>query len=104
MDLTSDEKEIYDFVKSYSNQFISGKEICRRAGGKRRFQEDPHWAFRVLPRMMEKGVIETDSLGHYRTRDQGEETKSKKKKKRWVSPQIERILKQSGKKFHDIDD
>lgn len=103
MDLTSDEKEIYDFVKSYSNQYISGKEICRRAGGKRRFQEDPHWAFRVLPRMMEKGIIETDSLGHYRARDHKEETKSKKDKKRWIAPHIERILKQSGKKFEDID-
>ena len=103
MDLSSDEKEIYDFVKSYSNQYISGKEICRRAGGKRRFQEDPHWAFRVLPRLIEKGAIETDSLGHYRVRDEEEEKKAKKKKKRWVSPQIERILKQSGKKFDDID-
>ena len=104
MDLTSDEKEIYDFVKSYSNHYVSGKEICRRAGGKRRFQEDPHWAFRVLPRMMEKGVFETDSLGHYRVRDEETEKKAKKKGKRWVSPQIERILKESGKEFQDISD
>ena len=103
MDLSADEKEICDYLKSYSKQYISGREICRRAGGKRRFQEDPHWAFRALPRMIEKGVVETDSLGHYRLRGEEEETKSKKKNKRWVAPHIERILKQSGKKFDGID-
>ncbi len=103
MDLTADEKEIYDYLKSYSKQYISDREICRRAGGKRRFQEDPHWAFRALPRMVEKGAVETDSLGHYRLKDEEEETKPKKKNKRWVAPHIERILKQSGKKFDGID-
>ena len=103
MDLSADEKDIYDYLKSYSKQYISGREVCRRAGGKRRFQEDPHWAFRILPRMIEKGAVEADSLGHYRLRDDGEETKPNKKNKRWVAPHIERILRQSGKKFDGID-
>ena len=107
MDLSADEKEIYDYLKSYSKQYISAIEVCRRAGGKRRFQEDPNWALRILPRMIEKGAVETDSLGHYRIRDEEEEeeeeAKPKKKNKRWVAPHIERILKQSGKKFDGID-
>ena len=103
MDLSADEKEIYDYLKSYSKQYISGREVCRRAGGKRRFQEDPNWAFRVLPRMIEKGAVETNSTGHYRIKGEEEETISKKKKKRWVAPHIERILRQSGKKFDGID-
>ena len=99
MDLSSDERDVVQYLKSWKEQFVSGKEICRRAAGKKRFQKEPHWFFRIMPLMMEKGVIETDGNGHYRVK--GEETKKqdRTKQKKWVSPQIARILKQSGKTF-----
>ena len=99
--MDSDEREIHDYLKAWPKQFISAKEICRRAGGKRKYQEDSRWAYPVLSRMLEKGLIETDSLGHYRAKD--DEKREKTNRKKWVSPQIEKILKQSGKRFEILD-
>ena len=42
----ADEVEICQFLKSWPGQFLSGKTICRRAGGKWRFREDENWAGR----------------------------------------------------------
>jgi CheY-like chemotaxis protein len=47
---------------------MSQAEIARRAGGKRRFEGDSRWAVRVLPRLVESGIVESDSNGHYRLR------------------------------------
>ncbi|HWX20430.1 MAG TPA: hypothetical protein VN578_11070 [Candidatus Binatia bacterium] len=75
-------------------------EICRRAAGKKRFHEDPNWAVQVLGRLVEKGVVESDSTGHYRLL----RPEKKKEQKRWVSPQIRKILESSGKKFDESID
>src|SRR5678815_5644953 len=83
----------------YKHEYISSREICRRAGGKRRFRSDPEWAKPVLARMAERGIVENDAAGHYRIKPREED---KGKKKRWVSPQIQRILRDSGKEFVDI--
>ena len=104
MDLDSDAKEIYEYLKSYPGQFISSKEICRRAGGKRRFQEEPRWAYPVLSRMIDDKVLESDSLGHYRIKEEESPVKARAKRKKWVAPHIEKILKQSGKRFDIIDE
>jgi len=39
--MEADQTEICQFLKSWPDQFVSGKEICRRAGGKWRFREEP---------------------------------------------------------------
>ncbi|HLP75995.1 MAG TPA: hypothetical protein VK327_03690 [Candidatus Paceibacterota bacterium] len=102
--MDADEKEICTYLKSYPGQFIGLREICRRAGGKWRYRENENWAVPVLVRLVEKGLIEDDRLGHYRLIVQ---TKKKKNGGRasapqWISPQIKSILDQSGKVF-DID-
>lgn len=104
MDLSSDENDVMAYLKSWKQQFVSMKEICRRAAGKRRAEEDPRWASRILPHMVEKGLIETDSLGHYRLREEETTKAAARKRKKWVSPQIEKILKASGKKFDALDE
>jgi len=91
--MDADEREIYHFLKSWGNDFIAAREICRRAGGRRRFNEDPEWAKPVLLRMEERGILESNSTGHYRIKPV---RKKKDKDKRWVSPDIAKILKESG--------
>jgi hypothetical protein len=100
--MDTDERDICDYLKSLLGQFASAREISRRAGGKHRFRDEPEWASPVLDRLVEKGIVETDSTHHYRLprKDDGPP-------KKWVSPQIKAILEKSSKDFsklYDVDD
>jgi hypothetical protein len=97
--MDSDEKDICNYLKAAHGQFVSPKEIARKAGGKWRFRENPHWATEPLLRLVEKNILESDPSGYYRFRPI-----DKKKPKRWVSPQIKAILEQSGKDFGELLD
>ena len=96
--MDADEKEICNYLKAYGGQYLSAREIARRAAGKWRFREDPNWATPILLRLVEKGYLDSDASGYYRLRP----TDKKKKPKKWVSPQIKAILDQSGKDFGDL--
>ena len=100
--MDSDEREICNYLRSWPSQFVSAREVARRAGGKRRFREDPQWAYPVLTRLLEQNTVDTDGLGHYRLKLEARE--SRKKKKKWVSPHLRRILERSGKDFGDALD
>jgi len=93
--MDADEKEICQYLKGWPGQFVSVAEISRRAGGKGRYRRDPGWAMPFLSRLVEKGILESDSTGHYRLKPR---TK-KEKLKRWVSPHIQKILEKSGRSF-----
>jgi len=95
--MDSDEKEICNYLKSHHGEFVSAREIARRAGGKWRFRDEPNWATQSLLRLIEKGILESDASGYYRLR-KVDGTKPKK----WISPQIKAILEKSGKDFGDI--
>lgn len=99
--MDSDERQICEYLKSWPHHFVSAREIARRASGKRRFREEPQWAFAVLPRLLEQGLVETDGLGHYRI---VQSIRDAKKPTRWVSPQLRRILERSGKDFGEVLD
>lgn len=96
--MDADELDICNYLKTWARQFISGREICRRAGGKHRFRDDPYWANQPLMRLVEKGLIETDSAGHYRLIQ-----KQKEQPRKWVSPHLKEILEKSGKEFGTIE-
>lgn len=96
--MEADEKLIQLYLRSLPGQFISGREIARRAAGKSRFRDEPDWAAPVLKEMEEKGKIEKDAAGHYRLRP----VTDKKREKKWVSPQMKKILEQSGKNFQHV--
>jgi len=96
--MDADEKAIVVYLRSYPGQFVSGREICRRAGGKWKFRENPEWAAPVLARMVERSIIESDATAHYRLIKKPD----KKGPRKWVSPQIRRILEQSGKEFGEV--
>jgi hypothetical protein len=90
--MDSDEKEIYHFLKTWGSEYVSVKEIARRASGKKKFYENPEWAKPILMHMQERGVVESDTLGRYRIKP----VAKKDKQKRWVSPDIAKILQENG--------
>jgi hypothetical protein len=89
--MDSDEREIFNFLKTTGKDFVSAKEICRRAAGKKRYHDEPDWARPLLQVMAERGVLESDGLGRYRVKP-----KPKKSGGRWMSPDIEKLLKSKG--------
>ena len=99
--MDADEQDICNFLKAWPRQFISSREICRRAGGKRRFREEPYWANHILVRMAEKGILENDAAGYYRLKAEERAAHAK----RWISPAIQKMLEESGKNFgaHEVD-
>lgn len=90
--MDSDEREIFQFLKTWGSEYVSTKEIARRASGKKKFYENPEWAKPILMHMQERGLIESDTLGRYRLKPVSRKDKSK----RWVSPEIAKILQESG--------
>src|SRR6266704_6151136 len=100
--MDADEREVGLYLKGWPGQFVSYGEIARRAAGKRRYRQDPNCAGTLLPRMVEKGLLESDSTGHYRLRV----VQKREKPKRWVAPHIRKILEQGSKTFEvaDTDD
>ena len=98
--MDADEKAVCDFLKSWPGQFVGAREISRRAAGKWRFRDDPEWAIPVLARLVEDRIVESDSTGHYRLAPQ----RKRQRPKRWVAPNIQRILEESKKDFSDILD
>jgi hypothetical protein len=100
--MNADERDICLYLKGWAGQFVSVAEITRRAGGKRRQREDPNWALPILSGLVDKGIVESDSTGHYRLKPRNR----REKRKQWVSPQIQKLLEKSGKDFgktHDIE-
>ena len=97
--MDADEREIYQFLKSWGTQFVHTREICRRAAGRKRFNDEPEWAKPVLLRMAERGILESNATGHYRIKPV-----KKKKGKRWVSPDIAKILKEGGVEVESAGD
>jgi hypothetical protein len=97
--MDADEREICNFLKTFPGEFVSAKDIARRAAGKWRFREDPEWATPVLARLVERHVIEGDSRNYYRLLPSSTQTR----KKQWVAPHIKQLLEKSGKRF-DIDE
>jgi|SRR3954466_9991351 hypothetical protein len=98
--MEADEKQIHSYLKSLHGQFISGREIARRACGKARYQEDPTWASPLLLQLVGKGIIESDTTGHYRVA--AVKRKSEDTDKKWVSPKVKDILEKSGKNFTHV--
>ncbi|MGC3958336.1 MAG: hypothetical protein QM813_10460 [Verrucomicrobiota bacterium] len=100
--MDADQTAICQFLKSWPGQFVSRREICRRAGGKWRYREDEHWAVPVLQRMLEERLVESDDTGHFRLMKHAAND-PRNKKRIWLSPAYRSILQQSGRNFGTID-
>jgi hypothetical protein len=90
--MDADEREIFDYLKASGEEWVNAKEICRRAGGKRKFSEDPSWARPILQRMKERRILEADMASRFRIRP----VEKKEHKGKWVSPDIQKILSEGG--------
>ena len=101
--MDADENDIITYLKVWTGQYVSAREIARKAASKKRFQAEPDWAVPVLGRLVEKGLVEADSMAHYRLISDSKKAKTK----RWLSPQMQKILEKTGKDFSegvDIDE
>jgi hypothetical protein len=94
--MDADERSICLYLKACPGQFVSSAEISRRASTRRRSREEPTWAAPVLGRLVEKGLIEADTTGHYRLIKR----ERKQEERKWLSPQVRKILRESGRKFN----
>ena len=90
--MDSDERAIFDFLKTWGTTFVGAKEICRRATTKKRFHEEPDWAKQILLRMTERGILESDSQAKYRIKPIPKQGHGQ----RWVSPELSKILNEGG--------
>ena len=100
--MDADQNAICQFLNTWPGQFVSRREICRRAGGKWRYREDENWASPVLQRMVEERIVESDDNGHFRLMKQAS-SDSNNKRRLWLSPAIKRIFKESGRNFGVLD-
>lgn len=66
MTLSAEALDILAYLKTDSARFFSLPEISRRAGGRRQFEESPAWARRLLPQLLDAGLVEVNPRGHYR--------------------------------------
>ena len=66
MVLSADALEIIAYLKTDSGRFMSLREISRRAAGRRRFEESPGWARNLMQPLIEAGLVQVNSRGHYR--------------------------------------
>jgi len=97
--LDADEREIYYYVKAREGEFVAAGEICRRASGRKRYQYRPDWALPVLMRMIERGILESDTRGYYRLKPI---PKPETKGKRWLSPQLAGLFNEKGRWFDNL--
>ena len=94
MYMDADATQICSYLNCFPGQFVSAREVCRRADGKWRFRENERWAWPVLQRLLEERVIEMDESGHYRLATKEEE---KVDEQQWVSPEVKQLLEQRGR-------
>lgn len=67
--MNADELEIYDFLKSFTNSFVSVTEISKKLGKGRKFDIDRTWARPILRRMEMDGLLESNPFGEYKVRE-----------------------------------
>jgi hypothetical protein len=81
--MDAEEKDIFYYLRTEGQTFVSLSTICRHAGGKHRYRRSPEWARPALLRMEERGIVECDASGAYRLRPKPQESFNTQ---RWVSP------------------
>ena len=69
-DIGTDETSIIDYLKQYPHTFVSAVEVCKKAGGRKRFARDREWARPVLRRMAVDGWLEGNGYGQYKLIDE----------------------------------
>ena len=66
MILNSEALDILAYLKTAPGKFVPMGEICRRAGGRQRFEKTPRWASGIMSSLVDAGLVEINEHGHYR--------------------------------------
>jgi len=66
LNLTAEQKQIYDFLRPYKDSYVSVNEISRRLGTHRQCGIDRAWARPILRRMEMEGYVESNPFGEYK--------------------------------------
>jgi hypothetical protein len=80
-----DEDAILSYLAKFPGGFVSSSEVCKRAGSRKRYNENPDWAKALLARMAQAGVLECNATGHYRIKVREEEEEDRVKERREYS-------------------
>src|SRR5262245_30043555 len=72
--MTTYEKQIYEFLKRYPDQFVSINDISKSVGSGKNFHEDRAWALPLLRRMELEGWVESNAFGEFRLKATTEDT------------------------------
>jgi len=74
--MSTEETEIYEFLKRFPHQFVSINDISKSVGMRKNFHEDRTWTLPVLRRMELEGWVESNAFGEYRVKAPSEDTTS----------------------------
>lgn len=66
--MSTEEKEILEFLGTFREVYVSVVEVSRRVGARGRFNADRTWARSVLMRMQRDGLLESNEYGEFRLR------------------------------------
>lgn len=72
--MSREEKEIFEFLKRFPNQFVSVTDVSKSVGSRKQFNEDRSWALPVLRRMALNGCLEVSPFGEFRVAHPSEGT------------------------------
>jgi hypothetical protein len=74
--MSSEETEIYEFLKKCPHRFVPVDEIVQRNGANKDLGEDRNWVHAILRRMEIESWIEGNADGEYRLKARPDETTS----------------------------
>jgi len=77
--MSTEESEIYEFLKQCTHRHVPVDEILQRASPGKEFSHDRNWMQAILRRMEIEGWVEANPQGEYRLKSRPEETTSFKK-------------------------
>lgn len=77
--MSNEETEIYEFLKRFSNRYVSVTDISKSVGARKNFNADRLWAQPILRRMEMEGWIEANPFGEYRVKFSSEDSTTFKK-------------------------
>ena len=72
--MTTEETEIYAFLKKFPNQFVTVNDISKSVGPRKNFHEDRNWVLPILRRMELEALLESNSYGEFRLKHQSDDT------------------------------
>jgi hypothetical protein len=68
MTLNAESLEVLEYLRSTPGQFVPYIEISRRAGGRQRFKDNPHWPKAWLSNLVDADLVEVNEHGRYRAK------------------------------------